>query len=140
MLDFLTRAVTPGEFLATMFVAIILAIGGCALLYRRKSRKSGGDLTVIDENGSRPLGETDGGKLYAIVGGKNECPDCHGHGFYEGPSGGMSTNIFCMNRACRAGFNVTSFGGGHGTCERIGTGDIQRYPLPPVLTPVERDA
>lgn len=52
-----------------------------------------------------PVKDTDEGKLWAIIAG-GVCPDCgKAEGFYEGPSGGMSTNIKCA--ACEAGFNVT---------------------------------
>jgi len=34
------------------------------------------------------------------------CPFCRGDQFYEGPQGGLSTNIFCANEACKAGFNL----------------------------------
>lgn len=81
------------------------------------------------ETGKRTkLAETDEGKLFQMVGPKNTCPDCGGKGFYEGPSGGMSTNIFCMNRDCRSGFNITWFTSKDGTCERIHQGDLERYP------------
>jgi hypothetical protein len=61
--------------------------------------------------------------LFSIVA-RNECPDCHSHGFYEGPGGGMSTNIFCINRNCRSGFNFSPIG----FCERIQKWDLDRYP------------
>lgn len=49
--------------------------------------------------------DTDKGKVYAIIA-KGECPDCRSKkGFYKGPSGGMSTNVFCGN--CGQGFNIT---------------------------------
>lgn len=35
----------------------------------------------------------------------NHCPDCGCEGFFEGPSGGMSTNISCAT--CEHRFNVT---------------------------------
>ena len=44
------------------------------------------------------------------------CPDCGGKGFYEGPSGGMSQNIICMNATCGSRFNTT---GPLGLVERI---------------------
>jgi transcription elongation factor Elf1 len=34
-----------------------------------------------------------------------KCPNCEGGQLYEGPSGGMSTNIRC--RVCGQGYNVT---------------------------------
>lgn len=78
------------------------------------------DWVVISDKGAQPLKETDEGKLFAIVGLKNKCADCGGEGFFEGPSGGMSTNIICRNAACRSKFNITSFGNNHGTVDRIG--------------------
>lgn len=36
-----------------------------------------------------------------------KCTYCGGTQFFEGPSGGMSTNILCMNDACRHWFNWT---------------------------------
>ena len=64
--------------------------------------------------GWTPLSETDAGRLGASIM-KGSCPDCSSQeGFYEGPSGGMSTNIFCKNPGCRQGFNFTNmFGEGH---------------------------
>ena len=40
---------------------------------------------------------------------ENKCPICHHEGFYEGPSGGMSTNIQCANESCAKWFNLTVF-------------------------------
>jgi hypothetical protein len=72
-----------------------------------------------------PVEQTDEGKLFNQIA-KPECPDCGSRrGFYEGPSGGLSTNIFCINRECRAGFNVTP---AIGIADRIHKGDIKRYP------------
>lgn len=34
-----------------------------------------------------------------------KCPNCEGGPLYEGPSGGMSTNIRC--RLCGQGYNIT---------------------------------
>lgn len=53
----------------------------------------------------RYVDETDEGKLYIEV--KKRCPDCHAEPprYMRGPSGGLSTNIFCA--ICGAGFNVT---------------------------------
>lgn len=34
------------------------------------------------------------------------CPDCLSHEFYEGPSGGLSTNMYCANADCGANFNT----------------------------------
>lgn len=79
---------------------------------------------VIGADGTKRLDETDGGKLWQIVGIKNRCPDCDGEGFFTGPSGGMSTNIICRNGACRSKFNITDFGGGAGTVDRIGRDPI----------------
>lgn len=35
------------------------------------------------------------------------CTYCGGTGWYEGPQGGMSTNILCANAKCRHWFNWT---------------------------------
>lgn len=59
--------------------------------------------------------DTDEGKLFATIAG-SRCPDCGKKtDFYEGPSGGMSTNIFCAQ--CGHGFNITPV---IGIAERIG--------------------
>lgn len=39
---------------------------------------------------------------------KGVCPNCGGHVWYEGPSGGMATNIKCAG--CGLWFNDTPFG------------------------------
>jgi hypothetical protein len=36
-----------------------------------------------------------------------KCPYCKGTKFFEGPQGGMSTNILCANNECRHWFNYT---------------------------------
>lgn len=76
----------------------------------------------------KPVEETEGGKLFRMIA-KPRCPDCGSTaGFYEGPSGGISTNVFCANRECRSGFNITPW---VGTADRIGKGDLARYPENP---------
>lgn len=61
------------------------------------------------------LSDTVEGRLYELIE-ANECPDCHHHdGFYEGPSGGLSTNVECVN--CHHWFNITPV---VGIAERIG--------------------
>lgn len=62
-----------------------------------------------------PVSETDKGKLWLIIA-TNKCPDCHHEGFYDGPSGGLSTNITCANDDCKQRFNVTPM---IGIAERI---------------------
>src|ERR1700730_15398006 len=59
---------------------------------------------------------------------KNSCPDCGRNGFYVGPSGDASTNIYCANSDCKAAFNFAYvFGEGH--AERIGKApDWYKYP------------
>lgn len=49
--------------------------------------------------------DTPEGKLYRAI--QSECPSCHlkPPRYLEGPSGGMSTNIFCGR--CGQGYNVT---------------------------------
>jgi len=39
-----------------------------------------------------------------------KCSYCGGTDFYEGPSGGLSTNILCANEKCRHWFNNSPFG------------------------------
>lgn len=39
-----------------------------------------------------------------------KCTYCGGTKFFEGPSGGMSTNVLCANDKCRHWFNHTPFG------------------------------
>ena len=86
-----------------------------------KEEKLSGIININLETGKEtPVEHTDGGKLFATIM-SGACPDCLavGKGFYKGPSGGMSTNIQCVE--CEAWFNVTSFGafGGGGIAERI---------------------
>lgn len=52
-----------------------------------------------------PVDQTPMGRLYQQM--QDACPTCHERPprWMEGPSGGMSTNIFCGD--CGAGFNVT---------------------------------
>jgi hypothetical protein len=45
------------------------------------------------------------------------CPDCKGHSYYEGPSGGMCLNICCVNPECRSAFNLMGI---NDLVERIG--------------------
>lgn len=65
--------------------------------------------------------------LFESVIGNNTCPDCGHTGFFEGPSGGLSTNIFCTNKECRSGFNITAFSRTEGLCDRISKGRDQYY-------------
>lgn len=37
---------------------------------------------------------------------RNRCPDCGNFGFYVGPTGGLSQNIYCCNPFCRSAFNI----------------------------------
>ena len=39
-----------------------------------------------------------------------KCAYCGGTEFYEGPSGGMSTNVLCANPECRHWFNYSPLG------------------------------
>lgn len=61
------------------------------------------------------VAESDSGKLWEIL--QKRCPDCGKSPveLYEGPSGGMSTNVFCSN--CGHGYNITPM---LGTAEDIG--------------------
>lgn len=106
--------------IAYLGLAIACVGFGIALfeyLRTRKERKRTPQQGVL-------VSETDEGKLYAELA-ADMCPDCGHRGFYEGPSGGMSTNIFCMNPKCRSGFNVTPV---VEIAERIHKGDLSMYP------------
>lgn len=70
-----------------------------------------------------PVSKTDGGKLYRLIA-KDHCPDCHAKGFWSGPSGGISQNIYCTNSECRSAFNVTEM---IGTADRIGKAPDRIY-------------
>jgi hypothetical protein len=39
----------------------------------------------------------------------NQCPDCKGKEFFDGPSGGMSQNIKCANQECGSEFCIGPF-------------------------------
>jgi len=71
-----------------------------------------------------PVSDTAEGKLYIQIA-KGKCPSCGSKGFYEGPHGGLCINIFCMNPACRQGYNVTP---AVGVAELIHKADPSRYP------------
>jgi hypothetical protein len=59
---------------------------------------------------------------------KSGCPSCcKSDGFYAGPRGGMSQNIFCMNALCRAEYLVTVVATGVGFATASGTADLRRY-------------
>lgn len=38
------------------------------------------------------------------------CPDCRHAPLLEGPSAGISTNLYCSNKECGSRFNVAQFG------------------------------
>lgn len=80
-----------------------------------------GDLSTGEQ---KPVSQTNGGKLYRLIA-KGRCPDCGNKGFWDGPEGGMSQNIFCQNARCRSGFNVTQV---LGIADRIGKGGDHYYP------------
>lgn len=118
-------------FAVGAIILILLALvvmGLAALRYnRRENAKAKGPRWVNGFTGE-PVAQSEEGKLFRKIAVEDTCPDCGGKGFYGGPEGGMSQNIFCKNVKCRSGFNVTPFGGDQGLCERIGKGDIERYP------------
>lgn len=53
------------------------------------------------------------------------CTYCRGTEFYEGPSGGMSTNILCANPECRHWFNYIPILGRLDDLNRVETGPVQ---------------
>ena len=59
--------------------------------------------------------ETNENEIYNKMRTDNCCPDCGGLKLIEGPSGGLSQNIFCAN--CKHGFNIM---GPFEKIERIG--------------------
>jgi hypothetical protein len=81
---------------------------------------------VVEGFSGRELKDTPAGKLGASIM-NGVCPDCGSkEGFYQGPQGGISTNIFCANPKCRSGFNFTNmFHEGH--AERIQNGRDEYY-------------
>lgn len=44
------------------------------------------------------------GEIKTLYGG--HCPDCDAEGLLEGPSAGLSVNIYCGNEKCGSRFNV----------------------------------
>jgi hypothetical protein len=102
-------------FIAECVVLLVIL----ALVFSYFTRAKKPPRPVVTEGFSgTPLSALPAGKLGASIM-NGVCPDCGSKaGFYEGPSGGMSTNIFCANPKCRQGFNFTNmFGTGH--AERI---------------------
>lgn len=76
--------------------------------FRIRKARAQGIVLVID---------TPEGKLFKQIA-TGKCPDCGLEGFYEGPSGGASTNIVCTNEETPHWFNVTPMFG-EGIAERI---------------------
>lgn len=92
-------------------------------LQREELEPREGDLIThnMDTGEEVPTRTTDKGKLFTQITSTNKCPDCGVEGFFEGPSGGMSTNIVCSNEADPHWFNITpmSYDGQQGIAERI---------------------
>jgi hypothetical protein len=91
------------------------------------SRRKRAMVVDLATGAETPLAETEAGILGKSLA-KNTCPDCGRNGFYVGPSGDASTNIYCANSDCKAAFNFAYvFGEGH--AERIGKApDWYKYP------------
>jgi hypothetical protein len=71
---------------------------------------------------------TDSSALYSVLSMRICCPQCGApYGFFKGPRGGMSQNIYCKNADCRQGFNVTALTPTEGIAERIGPADAEQY-------------
>jgi hypothetical protein len=103
--------------MATEFtVYIVLAIILVGVLWLTRPRPKPMVSRVVEGFSGKPLSETEAGKIGAAIM-NGHCPDCGSkEGFWEGPQGGASVNIFCVT--CRQGFNFTNmFGEGH--AERI---------------------
>jgi hypothetical protein len=76
-------------------------------LFRWQDEKRSREIeeSVRQSEGFTPTYEEGG-----ILGGDGKslrCTYCGGTDFYEGPSGGMSTNVLCANEKCRHWFNWT---------------------------------
>lgn len=101
----------------TLIIAVILG----ALAYgfaRLTDRIAKGKSRPVAKPPRRdiPVEETDGGKLFRDIM-ERGCLECGTRDDYvEGPSGGLSTNIFCAR--CGAGYNITPL---VGIAERIGS-------------------
>jgi hypothetical protein len=95
--------------------------------YRQIGRTDTDSKSIVMEGSSGvPLKDTPAGKLGASIK-KGVCPDCGSkEGFYLGPQGAISTNVFCANPKCCSGFNYTNmFHEGH--AERIQNGRDELY-------------
>ena len=55
-----------------------------------------------------------------------KCTYCGGTDFYEGPSGGMSTNVLCANKECRHWFNSTPMTEGLEDLRRVEPSDEEK--------------
>lgn len=131
------NAAAIGAIDVALFAVIILAAFGLAreirklrAAWREKQLLKRVALEMVQHDLSTgkvtPVRLTEEGKLFAKIA-TDHCPDCGGKGFYAGPSGGMSQNIYCQNRECRSAFNVTAFTETEGIVERIGKKDPEWY-------------
>jgi len=68
-----------------------------------RSSKNGEDLTEYERH------------LMTLI---FQCVDCESP-LYEGPSGGCSTNFYCLNACCGSRFNLSAFGNQLVFAERI---------------------
>ena len=117
------------DIFSNLLIGVVFVVGVWLLFGRvwpkPRKRNKNNSYTVEGSTGT-PLKDTPAGKLGASIV-KGVCPDCGlKDGFYKGPEGRISTNIFCAKPKCRAGFNFTPmFGEGH--AERIGKGRHELY-------------
>lgn len=101
---------------------LFLLRGGKESTVKPKTKK-GGDVQIND----------DPDQVWASSG---QCPECGSADWYEGPSGGMSTNYMCANDACGAKYNFTPFPGGKLMRELISHGKLHKPELNNLYGPV----
>lgn len=122
----LGKFIDPWSLLIFVFSFVVIFFVLYLVGYFKVPEKYRSSGVVIDGFSSKPLKDTPAGKLGASIM-KGVCPDCGSkEGFYRGPQGGISVNIFCADPKCRSGFNFTNmFGEGH--ADRIGKGEDRLY-------------
>lgn len=118
---------------AILIFAVAYSIARIELAVKRRREKrqaKAQDSGFVNGFTGTPIEQEPSFALFRTVGLQDKCPDCTGDGgFYQGPSGGISTNIYCCNPECRSAFNLAYFSSKAGTCERIGKQPIDRYPI-----------
>jgi hypothetical protein len=90
--------------LAILFLLILSRYDPTIWLRKRLDRRRLMRVSLSD-GGEQYVEDTPEGKLYEAL--QSQCPSCKARPprYIEGPSGGMSTNIFCER--CGQGYNIT---------------------------------